>query len=85
MTGPVDLRMNVANALEIANFLRQCDQQFVPPLSSRVEIADYSSKIALSGERFEAWSGPSLVGLVAAYCNDAGRREAFIMSRQTPG
>jgi ribosomal protein S18 acetylase RimI-like enzyme len=72
--------MNKASESEIAEHLRECDADFVPPLSGRVEIKDYAKKIANKATRFEAWSGNTLVGLVAAYCNDQEKHIAYITS-----
>lgn len=72
--------MNKASETEIAEYLRTCDADFVPPLSSRVEIKDYAKKIVSKATRFEAWSGNTLVGLLAAYCNDQEKRIAYITS-----
>jgi ribosomal protein S18 acetylase RimI-like enzyme len=80
MTDGVEYRLNAANSIEVEAFLRRCDEQFFPTLSSRVDIAAYAGKIVRAAERFEAWSGSSLVGLVAAYCNDPDRQDAFITS-----
>jgi ribosomal protein S18 acetylase RimI-like enzyme len=41
---------------------------------------DYVKKIASKATRFEAWSGGTLIGLVAAYCNDQEKRIAYITS-----
>ncbi|WP_181425599.1 GNAT family N-acetyltransferase [Methylobacterium sp. B4] len=43
-------------------------------------IPDYAAKLATSAERFEAWEGPTLIGLVAVYCNDPARARAFVTS-----
>ena len=77
MTSLVDLRVNVASAPVIAAHLRRCDDDFVPRLSDRVEIDEYSRKIAGRATRFEAWAAGALVGLVAAYF-DADRRTAYV-------
>ncbi len=71
---------NRAGAEEIGRHLRRCDAQFVPVLSGRVDIAPYAEKIAAHAMRFEAWAGDELIGLVAAYCNDAERRRSHITS-----
>jgi ribosomal protein S18 acetylase RimI-like enzyme len=71
-------RTNRASAEEIAGHLRSCDSRFVPPLSARVDIDDYARKIVERAKRFEAWDGDRLVGVVAAYCNDAPPGCAFI-------
>lgn len=71
---------NRASAAQIAAHLEACDEAFKPPLSSRVRVDDYAQKIRDRAERFEAWTGEMLVGLVAAYCNDKEGRVAFITS-----
>ena len=58
----------------------QCDDDFVQSLSDRVEINDYSGKIADGATRFEAWTNVDLIGLVAIYANDTESRVAFITS-----
>ena len=80
MSAPVRQADNAASAGEIAAHLELCDSRFVPRLSERVDIGAYAAKIAAHAVRFEAWSGGELVGLVAAYCNDAARATAFITS-----
>jgi ribosomal protein S18 acetylase RimI-like enzyme len=80
MSAAVEFLLNAASAAQIADHLLCCDADFVPPLSGRVEINDYAQKIASKATRFEAWSGGTLVGLVAAYCNDHEKRVAYITS-----
>jgi len=80
MSAPVEWLSNNASEAEIAEHLSRCDADFVPPLSSRVEINDYARKIASKATRFEAWSRGTLVGLVVAYCNDQETHVAFITS-----
>lgn len=81
MTGAaVEILRNRADATQVADHLRACDAAFVPPLGKRVDLDLYAQKIVQCAERFEAWSGEQLAGLVAAYCNDAGRRTAFVTS-----
>ena len=77
----LELHHNRAAAAEIAAHLRACADAFVPPLRQRVEDIDaYAAKIIDHAERFEAWSGADLAGLVAAYCNDVRANTAFITS-----
>jgi len=80
MSDAVEYLANRASGAEIAKHLLCCDADFVPSLSSRVDINDYARKIAGKATRFEAWSGGTLVGLVAAYCNDQEKRIAYITS-----
>ena len=76
----IEYLLNRTSAALIAEHLSRCDADFVPPLSGRVEINAYAQKIASNATRFEAWSGGTLVGMVAAYCNDRERRVAYITS-----
>jgi len=80
MRNLVEYLMNKTSEVDIVKHLRACDADFVPPLSGRVEVKDYAQKIASNATRFEAWSGGTLVGLVAAYCNDYESRIAYITS-----
>lgn len=76
----VEYLSNKASVAEIADHLSCCDADFVPPLSGRVEVNDYAEKIVSRAMRFEAWSGGTIVGLAAIYCNDLENRIAYITS-----
>jgi ribosomal protein S18 acetylase RimI-like enzyme len=76
----ISYTVNRAGIAEIRTHLAHCDADFVPPLSGRVDIDAYAAKIAGHAERFEAWVGRELVGMVAAYCNDPSRHAGFITS-----
>ena len=78
MSVAVEYLSNRATEAETAEHLLRCDAYFMPPLSDRVEINDYAKKIVSKTTRFEAWSGDTLIGLVAVYCNDQERRIAYI-------
>lgn len=80
MSESIEFGSNKATEAQIAEHLSHCDADFVPRLSSRVEMAEYARKIAEKAMLFEAWSGDKLVGLVAAYCNDREQRIAYITS-----
>src|SRR5882672_4187541 len=80
MNATIGYLLNKASVAQIAEHLSRCDADFVPPLSGRVEIEGYARKIASKATRFEAWSRGTLVGLVAAYCNDREKRIAYITS-----
>ena len=80
MTGSPEFDFNKANAAQLAVHLRACDEVFPPPLSERVNVSDYVTKVAGRAQCFEAWVNCELVGLVAAYCNDPKRYTAFITS-----
>ena len=80
MITAVEYLFNTTSAAEICAHLSSCDADFVPRLSTRVEMQDYAKKIASKATRFEAWDGDKLVGLLAVYCNDQEQHIAFITS-----
>ena len=69
---------NRASLNDIYKHLVICDSNFVPPLSSRVNIMDYSQKIRNNAITIEAWHHKDLVGLIACYANDKAQKAAFI-------
>lgn len=79
MSVAVEYLSGKASAGQVADHLLRCDADFVPPLSERVEINEYARKIVSKAIRFEAWSGDTLVGLLAVYYNDQIKR-AYITS-----
>lgn len=80
MSDLIEYQINKASEADIAAHLEECNADFMPRLSERVEIDDYAKKIAENAARFEAWADDKLVGLVAAYCNDHERLIAYITS-----
>jgi ribosomal protein S18 acetylase RimI-like enzyme len=80
MSGPLTYRSDAASADQLAVLLQRCDASFIPPLSSRVELAAYAHKIASRALRLEAWQGAEPVALLAMYCNDPAGGVAYITS-----
>lgn len=80
MISEIEFLLDNATEANIITHLSTCDTDFVPPLSSRVEIKDYATKILRKATLFEAWSENKLVGLVAAYLNDNKSHIAYITS-----
>ncbi|WP_171017167.1 GNAT family N-acetyltransferase [Pseudomonas sp. G(2018)] len=76
----LEISLNKASVEQIAAHLLACDPVFVPPLSGRVDIGSYASKIAEKSTRFEGWVEGELVGLVAVYCNEKANPLAYITS-----
>ena len=58
--------------------LKACDESFVPPLSSRVDLVDYAAKLSDKAVSFEAWQDNVLVGMVNTYLNDISKQIGFI-------
>ena len=71
-------RVMSASREQIRAHLEICNGNFLPPLSSRVDLFDYSSKLFDKSVSFEAWDGSVLVGMLNAYFNDTDNRSGFI-------
>jgi len=69
-----------AGTHEILEHLRSCDQNFIPPLSQRVNLIDYSKKLYDKATTFEAWDNKKLAGMIAAYLNDHETKFGYITS-----
>ena len=80
MTTTVQYLIDQASEGKVNEHLLYCDADFIPPLSERVALSDYTKKILRNATRLEAWLNGTLVGLVAAYCNDQESRIAHITS-----
>lgn len=80
MSDELICRIDTATVNEIEDHLRQADADFLPPLSGRIEIAQYASKLVAKAVRFEAWASGRLAGLIAIYCNDPAGETAYVSS-----
>lgn len=74
----IEFREGTATMRDIQSHLEECDVNFSPRLSLKINIEEYSRKISVRAMTFEAWAGTALVGLVAAYLNDRVDRIGFI-------
>jgi ribosomal-protein-alanine N-acetyltransferase len=74
----IEFREGTATQEDIRGHLDDCDRNFSPRLSLKVDIEEYSRKISAKAHTFEAWFDETLVGLVAAYLNDSYGRRGFI-------
>jgi ribosomal protein S18 acetylase RimI-like enzyme len=63
---------------DLLSNLKACDMDFVPPLSQRVNLDEYSNKLYTNSITFEAWSNNKLIGMVAAYFNNLGDSSAYV-------
>jgi len=81
MTEPGQITYSTGKASEkdILKHLQACNDAFVPPLSSRVDLETYSRKLSEKAVTFEAWAEGRLMGLIAAYFNN-DEKQAFITS-----
>ncbi|MBP2283051.1 ribosomal protein S18 acetylase RimI-like enzyme [Flavobacterium sp. CG_23.5] len=69
MNDEIKFCQNCSTTDDIFIHLKLCDAQFVPYLSSKVILKEYSEKLFNKAVRFEAWNKTTLIGLVAAYLN----------------
>jgi ribosomal protein S18 acetylase RimI-like enzyme len=74
----IEFREETATKDDIQAHLEECGSDFTPSLSLKVNIDEYSEKIRARAKTFEAWSGKTLIGLVAAYMNDSRTRTGFV-------
>lgn len=79
----IKYKINTASESDVHLHLSNCSQDFEPPLDKKVDILEYSKKIAERSTTFEAWAENNLVGLVAAYLNDQQSGKGFITSVST--
>ncbi len=80
MSQPAVQRHNESQLSDILAHLQRCDTDFIPALSTRLDLPAYAAKLATLAERMELWSGPTLVGLAAIYANGAPGTDAFVTS-----
>lgn len=70
---------------DILSHLKRCDDNFEPRLSDRVNLLEYSNKIFEKATTFEAWTGDTLQGLIAAYTSGSGPETAYITNVSVAG
>jgi len=63
--------LDTATPQQTLAHLRACDGAFVPPLSSRDDLAPYADKLCARARRVEVWAQDELAGLIAIYANPA--------------
>ncbi|PIY97322.1 MAG: GNAT family N-acetyltransferase [Candidatus Kerfeldbacteria bacterium CG_4_10_14_0_8_um_filter_42_10] len=74
----LEYKSKTATEAEIYTHLKECDDNFIPPLSEKVDVQEYSKKLYGKSVTFEAWSKNILAGLVAAYFNDPKNQTGYI-------
>lgn len=80
LRGEVPLKWTCSHATteQVLQHLLECDSDYCPPLSSRVNLHDYACKIVSQAKTYEAWEQGRLAGLVAAYFPEAAGTSVFI-------
>ena len=79
----INYKTKTALTEEIYSHLKECNENFIPPLEEKVNIMNYSKKIFENAITFEAWNEKILVGLIAAYLNDTENKSGFITNVST--
>jgi len=74
----IEYRINTASEKQIYMHLKDCNDNFLPPLDERVDLEEYSKKISNKCILLEAWADHVLVGFIAAYFTDNLNRSSFI-------
>jgi len=66
-TTNIKYQVKTATEKDILWHLNECNNNFLPPLTDRVDINAYAKKIFEKAVTFEAWNNDNLIGLIAAY------------------
>lgn len=74
----ITYKIKTANPKEILAHLQECNDNFYPPLTERVDLEEYSRKLFEKSLTFEAWKEGALAGLLAAYFSQGADRPVFI-------
>ena len=75
----ITYRIKTATEEDICFHLKECNENFFPPLNERADINGYAKKIFEKAITFEAWKGNMLTGLIAAYFNNLGILFGFLI------
>lgn len=67
-------KVDTASFKDVENHLKACNDNFTPPLDEKVDITEYSKKIAEKAITFESWHAERLIGLVACYFNEPEKK-----------
>jgi ribosomal-protein-alanine N-acetyltransferase len=69
--------INKSTFIQVKLHLNKCSKNFIPELSSYVNIDSYSAKLFQKAMRVEAFIESELIGLIAIYVNEQ-KEESFI-------
>jgi len=74
----IEYKIGVGSQNEIYLHFLDCDKFFIPKLSEKVNISEYSEKIFNEAINFEAWDNERLIGLVSMYINEEDTSFGYI-------
>lgn len=70
----IDYTIKKATEQQLLLHLEKCDHNFIPALSTRVNLPEYANKLFEKACNFEAFDGSILIGVVAMYVDFASRK-----------
>ena len=76
----VEFGYNNCSIEELINIHIQCDNDFVPQLSSRVNIVDYATKLFTYADIVTISNGNFIIGVLAIYLNDFYSKIGYVTS-----
>ncbi|MFX1355956.1 MAG: GNAT family N-acetyltransferase [Promethearchaeota archaeon] len=74
----IEYKIGVGSQNEIYLHLLDCDKFFIPKLSEKINISEYSEKIFNKAINFEAWDNERLIGLLSMYINEEDTSFGYI-------
>lgn len=74
----IEISVNSINFKNLLDLLIKCDSDFVPALSSYVDIKLYCKKLHKKAEIISAKVDKRIAGITAIYCNNQKTRIAYI-------
>lgn len=83
--GALVFKEKAAGRSQVYAHLEACDKNYIPYLSKKVDLQEYSGKIVDNAITFEAWSNDRVIGLVAAYFNNADEGIVYITNVSVTG
>jgi ribosomal protein S18 acetylase RimI-like enzyme len=74
----ISFTINESSQDQIFCHLNECDLDFIPSLSSRIDIETYSNKIRSNAVTIEAFCDDNLIGLLAVYVKKDEISDSYI-------
>lgn len=66
----INYKSNNSTADQIYSHFNKCENLFIEKLEQRIDLKQYSFKLAEKATRFEAWNGNNLIGIIALYIDE---------------
>lgn len=76
----VNISVNKVQINDLIQIHYECDDDFEPKLSSRVDIRQYCQKLISNAVIVAIRNKKDVIGILAIYCNDTTNKTAYISS-----